>query len=65
MFDFTVCEQQNLANSLFDETPELEKYLNKIDTLTKGGPRPPQCNPWCNLIVYIQFMQFNAGNRLA
>ena len=41
MFDFTVCEQQNLANSLFVETLELEKYLKKIGTLTKRGPRPP------------------------
>ena len=40
MFDFTVCKQQNLANSLFVETPELKKYLKKIGTLTKGGGGP-------------------------
>ena len=41
MCDFTVCEQQNLANSLFVETPELEKYLIKLVPWRRGGGRPP------------------------
>ena len=40
MFDFTVCEQQNLADSLFVETPELEKYLKKLVPWRKGGLAP-------------------------
>ena len=51
MFDFTVCEQQNLANSLFGETLELEKYLKKIGALTKGGPRPPLNPP----LIFVFF----------
>ena len=43
MFDFTACDQ-TLANSLFVETPELEKYLKENwypDEGGGGGAQPP------------------------
>ena len=50
-FDFTVCKQQNLPNSLFIKSPELEKYLKKklVPPDERGGgghgPLPPQIRP--------------------
>ena len=65
MFDFTVCEQQNLANSLFAETPELEKYQKNWYPDERGGrgPLAPPLNPPLPLVIVLGY-QFRNNLRI-